>query len=280
MYRALLNSMTLHRDFCRLHPGPAAASPGLPRLRGQQRTIWKMAATVEPPCRILRDLSPPPPPTAKSAWVLSDFSGTSTPQPCRPFSRSWTAASATKPRYPSSCCTLPGYHGPPGHEKYTYSLRPYPLEDHEVYRCSHLVREGRLSLDTSLDISTWVADNDLIVSGDHTDTIVSIVLQNKLYVSIADMANSAMRMYKNSKQRGHLPLPQPLPPVSSCSRDWWPIVRPRGLQPGDCKPVRQPPHRRHPIGPGQGRGGIFTGGGNHRQRPVHRDILGSAVPLV
>ena len=71
-------------------------------------------------------------------------------------------------------------------EQYAVSLRPYPLERRETYEDVNELREKGVKIDYSVDFSTWLNEQDIIV-GDYSSTLVQIVLSNKKYINISDM---------------------------------------------------------------------------------------------
>lgn len=68
-------------------------------------------------------------------------------------------------------------------DKYELSLRPYPLEGIKEYYNADFVKDGRVLIDNSLDFSTWMMDQDIII-GPISSTISQIVVSGKPFLCI------------------------------------------------------------------------------------------------
>lgn len=85
-----------------------------------------------------------------------------------------------------------------GQENYTYSLRPYPLENVDHYRQANLVQSGRLKLDDSIEFTSWVKEQDLIIGAVST-TMYLIAASHKAYINVDQLLNRPMgaRVFAN-----------------------------------------------------------------------------------
>jgi hypothetical protein len=71
-----------------------------------------------------------------------------------------------------------------GFAKFQYSYRPYPLDDFNTYTQSNLVKQKKLSIDKSLDFSTWLNSVDIVI-GDVSSTFPQIALSNIPFINIS-----------------------------------------------------------------------------------------------
>lgn len=90
-----------------------------------------------------------------------------------------------------------------GFDDYSYNLRPYPLENRRTYEGTPLVRDGKLLLDKHIDFSSWVASQDIIICGDHTETFSSIYCSGRNYICLGGLVSSQHTMH------GHAPFVAP-----------------------------------------------------------------------
>ena len=79
-------------------------------------------------------------------------------------------------------------------DRYTFSLRPYPLEPRDTYLQTQLVQSGVLSIDDSLDYSSWLSEQDLLI-GDFSSTVAQIVKAKKPYINISSLVPRSTDSY-------------------------------------------------------------------------------------
>lgn len=79
-------------------------------------------------------------------------------------------------------------------ERHLVSIRPYPLEVRSVYTGTSLHKEGRFQLDDSLDFSTWLRNQDVVL-GDISSTLVSVVTSGCRYVNISGLTPRSDESY-------------------------------------------------------------------------------------
>ncbi|MFA6290429.1 MAG: hypothetical protein WC637_01535 [Victivallales bacterium] len=70
-----------------------------------------------------------------------------------------------------------------GTDKYEYSLRPYFLENIPNYSSSELVKSGKLAIDDSIEFTSWLKNQDLIIGAVST-TMYLVAATGKPYISV------------------------------------------------------------------------------------------------
>lgn len=70
-----------------------------------------------------------------------------------------------------------------GTDKYEYNLRPYFLENIPNYSSSELVKSGKLTIDDSIEFTSWLKNQDLIIGAVST-TMYLVAATNKPYISV------------------------------------------------------------------------------------------------
>jgi len=81
-----------------------------------------------------------------------------------------------------------------GTDKYTFSLRPYPLENVARYKTLSHAKKFPFKISTSLDFSSWVMQQDIIIGGTST-TIAQIAVAGKSYINVDNLNKRTLRPY-------------------------------------------------------------------------------------
>lgn len=95
-----------------------------------------------------------------------------------------------------------------GTEKYSFSLRPYPLENFHNYKTLTHTKKFPFQVDESLDFSSWVMKQDLIIGGTST-TLSQIAVAKKPFINNDKLNKRPVREYDKLMAKGltkHQPL--------------------------------------------------------------------------
>jgi len=78
-----------------------------------------------------------------------------------------------------------------GTDHHTFSIRPYPLENVANYRETNLVKSGRLAVDDSIEFTSWVKEQDLVIGAVST-TMYQIAASGKSYINVDQLLDRPM----------------------------------------------------------------------------------------
>jgi len=70
-----------------------------------------------------------------------------------------------------------------GHEKYEYNIRPYFLENIDNYQVASVVKTGKLVIDDSIEFSSWVKNQDIII-GSVSTTMFLVAASEISYINV------------------------------------------------------------------------------------------------
>lgn len=70
-----------------------------------------------------------------------------------------------------------------GHEKYEYNIRPYFLENLKNYLTASVIKTGKLKIDDSIEFSSWVKKQDVIIGAVST-TMYLVAAAEKSYINV------------------------------------------------------------------------------------------------
>lgn len=73
-----------------------------------------------------------------------------------------------------------------GHEKYEYNIRPYFLENLDNYLSAQVVKTGKLQIDDSIEFTSWVKNQNLII-GSVSTTMFLVAAAEKSYINVDTM---------------------------------------------------------------------------------------------
>lgn len=79
-------------------------------------------------------------------------------------------------------------------DKYHFSLRPYPMEIRSTYDSFVQVKSGILSIDDSIEFSTWIGQQDIVV-GTITSTILPLLLSGVRFINVTGMIHNAASIH-------------------------------------------------------------------------------------
>ncbi len=82
-------------------------------------------------------------------------------------------------------------------DKYEISFRPYPLEEKGSYRNQAFFKENNIKLDSSIDISTWISEQDIVIGNGITTTIALFAIARKPFINLTLLCGSSLKIYEN-----------------------------------------------------------------------------------
>ena len=88
-----------------------------------------------------------------------------------------------------------------GHDKYAFSLRPYPLENIENYAAATKNNTPALEIGDEIDFVSWMAKQDILIGATST-TIAQIATMGKPYINIDKLDKRPDRQYDRQIDRG------------------------------------------------------------------------------
>jgi len=84
-----------------------------------------------------------------------------------------------------------------GCKDYSFSIRPYVAEELDSYSKSRTVMNGKLEIDNSIDFSTWVSQQDILI-GSISTTIAQIAMAKKTFIALDLLNDSKLRDYQRN----------------------------------------------------------------------------------
>jgi surface carbohydrate biosynthesis protein len=81
--------------------------------------------------------------------------------------------------------------------KYSFSIRPYPLENMKSYHGTRLIRTKNVDIDNSLSFSTWLKEHDILI-GTISTTVYQVAIAGKAYINMDVLFNRPERPFDAS----------------------------------------------------------------------------------
>lgn len=80
-------------------------------------------------------------------------------------------------------------------DKYEISLRPYPLERKNIYQDIDYIRNKGISINESIDFSSWVAEQDIIIGNSVSTTISLLAIAKTPFINLTLLCGSNFDLY-------------------------------------------------------------------------------------
>jgi hypothetical protein len=81
-------------------------------------------------------------------------------------------------------------------DKYEVSLRPYPLEKKNIYQNIEYIRSKGVSINESIDFSSWVAEQDIIIGNSVSTTISLLAIAKTPFINLTLLCGSNFDLYE------------------------------------------------------------------------------------
>jgi len=81
-------------------------------------------------------------------------------------------------------------------DKYEISLRPYPLERKNIYQNIDYIGDKGISIDESIDFSSWVAEQDIIIGNSISTTISLLAIAKTPFINLTLLCGGKFDIYE------------------------------------------------------------------------------------
>jgi len=82
-------------------------------------------------------------------------------------------------------------------DKFEISLRPHPLEKKNIYQNIDYVKTRGISINESIDFSTWAAEQDIIIGNSISTTISLLAIAKTPFINLTLLCGSNLNIYDN-----------------------------------------------------------------------------------
>jgi len=81
-------------------------------------------------------------------------------------------------------------------DKYEICLRPYPLERKDIYQKMEYMKSRGIKIDESIDFSSWLAKQDLIIGNGISTTISLLAVVKKPFINLTTACGSSLKIFE------------------------------------------------------------------------------------
>jgi hypothetical protein len=78
--------------------------------------------------------------------------------------------------------------------RYEFNLRPYPIEDMKKYLDIDLVKNKILTIDSSIDFTSWICNQDIII-GPTSTTLPQLAMAKSCFINVDLISGRVLRQY-------------------------------------------------------------------------------------